>query len=146
MAYLVGSSRKYYFSQLHRDSDRCKCVVADLSSAHLDNLETTVGDADSAFVFDAGNGFHRQVGGGERVMLHLNFVENLAFTYLDPAWQPRANSSAYWFSVLTEATQKRIEQAGLPRTLFDLITKNSDRKFGVPQIYWRGISSRREQA
>lgn len=140
MAYLVGSNRKYYFSQLHRDSDRCKRVVADFSSAHPDNHETTVGDADSAFVFDAGNGLHRQVGGGERIMLHLNFVENLAFTYWDPAWQPSANSGAYWFSGLTEATQERIEKAGLPRTLFDLITQKSARKFGVPKIYRQGIS------
>ncbi len=143
MAYLLGSNRKYYFSQLHRDSDRCKRMVAKFSSAYLDNYETTVGDADSAFVFDAGNGLHRQVGGGERIMLHLNFVENLAFTYWDSAWQPSGNSSAYWFSKLTEATQKRIEQAGLPQTLFDLITQKSARKFGVPQIYRQGISSRR---
>jgi hypothetical protein len=146
MAYLAGSNREYYFSQLHRDSDRCKRLVANCSSAHPDNHETTVGDADSAFVFDAGNGLHRQVAGGERIMLHLNFVENLAFTYWDPAWHPSANSGAYWFSGLTEATQKRIEQAGLPRTLFDLITKKSARKFGVPQIYRQGIPSRGEQA
>ncbi len=146
MAYLVGSNRKYYFSQLHRDSDRCKRMVAEFSSAHPDNYETTVGDADSAFIFDAGNGLHRQVGGGERIILHLNFVENLAFTYWDSAWQPSTNSSAYWFSKLTETTQKRAEQAGLPGTLFELITQKSTRKFGVPTIYQQGIPSDKAQA
>lgn len=140
MAYLIGSNRKYYFSQLHRDSDRCKRIVENFRSTYPDNHESTVGGADSAFIFDAGNGLHRQVGGGERIMLHLNFVENLAFTYWDPAWQPAASAGAYWFSELSETTQTRMEKAGLPRELFDLVTRTSTQKLGVPRVYRQGLS------
>jgi hypothetical protein len=50
MTYLVGPNMKYLLSQLNRDSEQCKCAVEDFRSVHPDNLETTVGLADSAFV------------------------------------------------------------------------------------------------
>ena len=59
MTYLVGSNKKYYFSQPHRDNDRFKRTVNDFRLAYPEKLVTTVGTADSAFVFDAGNGLHR---------------------------------------------------------------------------------------
>lgn len=135
MEYLVGSNRKYYLSQLDRDSDRCRRAVRDHISAYPQSQETTVGVADSAFIFDAGNGFHRQVKGGRRIMLHMNFVENLAFTYWDSRWQPPAGSEAFWFSELSDVTQKRIEHAGLPSTLFNLVNRSCARQLLTPLIY-----------
>lgn len=64
MEYLTGSNKKYYFSQPHRDSVKSRLAVKGFKSAYPENLETTVGVSDSAFIFDAGNGFHRQVAGG----------------------------------------------------------------------------------
>ena len=144
MIYLVGSNKKYYFSQLHRDNDRFKNTVEGFRKAYPENSVTTVGAADSAFVFDAGNGLHRQVNGDERIMLHPNFVENLAFTYWNSGWQPSINSGAYWFSALNEASKKNIEKAGLPSSLFDLVTRKIPKKFGVPKIYRQDIPEHTE--
>lgn len=72
-------------------------------------------------------------------MLHLNFVENLAFTYWDSEWQPPAVSRAYWFSDVSNSTQKYIKRADLPITLLDLVNKKCGRKLGIPRIYCHSL-------
>ena len=135
MIYLTGSNRRYYFSQQHRDSEKSRRDIEAFLASNPDCQETTLSARDGAFVFDAGNGFHRQVAGGFRVMLHLNFVENLAFTYWDNLWMPDLASNAYWFAVMKQKSLSKAEKAGIPVELFSLIERRLPGGLGVPKIY-----------
>ena len=83
MEYLLGSANKLYFRHPDRLSNGFKKNVKKYLNTYPQSILKTLGQKDDTFIFDAGNGYHRQVGGGSRIMLHLNFVENLAYTNWD---------------------------------------------------------------
>lgn len=132
MEYLEGANRYYYFSQPSRDDPseikrirkiQKKCKVA-----------TTLGSRDTVNLFDAGCGYHRQVAGGPRAVLHLNFVDNLAFTHWDPYWEP-PNNWKYWFARKGPASDTVLSKSPLPASFFSLVYRKCHAAFGTPRIY-----------
>tara|TARA_B100000795_G_scaffold99620_1_gene73267 strand:+ start:121 stop:1023 length:903 start_codon:yes stop_codon:yes gene_type:complete len=124
MEYIKGSNRQYKFRPPSRFNKR---EIQNIEYKHK-NLETvkTTGDIGQISIFDAGCGYHRQVAGGRRVMLHLNFTENLVFTYWKKNWQP--SDTAYWFS-------DNSENLKLKDKLFDLVKRRFNSSFFTPHIY-----------
>ena len=75
-------------------------------------------------IFDAGCGYHRQISGGKRVMLHLNFTENLAYTGWKKNWNPPDHD--YWFSE---------KNNNLHDKLFTLVNRKFKASLLTPSIY-----------
>lgn len=136
MIYLTGSQKRYLFSQPDRDSVAEQRRVKEYLEKFPRNVKLTTGKKDAASIFDAGNGYHRQVAGTERIMLHLNFVENLAFSHWDPNWIPAATPGEdYWFSNYSDTSEKLIQQSGIPRDFFSLVFRRAAPAIGIPKIY-----------
>ena len=124
MEYLLKSNKQYKFKEPHRFSlTEIKKVENCLKKFEI---QTTIGNTGQISIFDAGCGYHRQVSGKKRVMLHLNFTENLAFTYWNKKWSP--SNTLYWFS----DDQENLESKYF---LFDLVKKKLKPGFFIPKVY-----------
>lgn len=84
----------------------------------------TTGEVGQVCIFDAGCGYHRQVSGGRRVVLHLNFTENLAFTGWKKNWKPA--DPEYWFAEKNDNINGK---------LFSLVNRKFKSNFFTPKIY-----------
>lgn len=136
MVYMAGSNQRRYFWQPDRDSVQSKSDVSTYLMNNPECIVNTIGPKDTVSIFDAGNGFHRQVAGSGRIMLHLNIVENFAFTYWDLNWLPAADPGAnYWFSKPSENTDSLIRQTELPEDFFALVFQRHSRGLGVPRLF-----------
>lgn len=136
MDYLLGSNKSYWFKHPNRESKKFKNLVESYKTSHPDCSFTTQGTKDSLFIFDAGNGFHRQVPGGRRIMLHLNFVDNLAFTEWEGDWKPAKNSKKeVWFSEQSRKTGQMISESAWPKEVFSLVLQNHKPRIGIPKIF-----------
>ena len=122
MEYLKKSNKKYRFIIPMRENPKEINKVEKISK-HCETARTT-GSVGRISIFDAGCGYHRQVGGGRRVMLHLNFTENLAYTGWKKNWNPPDHD--YWFSKNNNNLQDK---------LFNLVNKKYKASFLTPKIY-----------
>ena len=122
MEYLKKSNKKYRFKIPERENQKEINKVEKISK----NYETvrTIGEIGKISIFDAGCGYHRQVSGGKRVMLHLNFTENLAYTGWKKNWNPPYHD--YWFSE---------KNNNLHDKLFTLVNRKFKASMLTPSIY-----------
>lgn len=136
MTYLLKSNKSYWFKHPNRESDKFKKMVLKYKSNNPNCSYNTQSNRDTLFIFDAGNGFHRQVPGGQRIMLHLNFVDNLAFTEWDKNWEPASNSQKeVWFSNSSKKIDELILKSGLPSKMFSLVLQNHKPGILTPLIF-----------
>jgi hypothetical protein len=136
MEYLLGTNRRYWFKHPHRLSEKFKTIVASHKSHYPHANFTTQSPKDTLFIFDAGNGLHRQVPGGKRIILHLNFVDNLAYTGWKHGWEPsEAFKESYWFSEIGEKTLEKISNSGIPQSFFSLVLQQAKPNVITPKIY-----------
>lgn len=135
MEYLLKSNQEYYFRQRDRNSRVEKSRVENY--LRTSEIATTCGDVDTVSIFDAGCGYHRQIGGGFRVMLHLNFTDNLAFTSWDASWKGVSERlpSEYWFSKFDSVGLKIISKSDLPQDFYALVYQTLKPAIGVPKVY-----------
>ena len=122
MEYIKKTNKYYRFTIPNREEPKEINNVNKISKKN--DVVKTIGDVGDISIFDAGSGYHRQVGGGKRIMLHLNFTENLAHTGWKKNWKPKELD--YWFS------NKNIN---LENKLFKLVTKKLNKSFFTPNIY-----------
>ena len=124
MEYLKKSNKQYKFINPNRFSRRETNKVEKCYK----NLQTvkTIGEIGEISIFDAGCGYHRQISGKRRVMMHLNFTENLAFSYWNINWKP--SNFSYWFSDTGQ-------NLNLKNKIFDLVQRRLKSNFFVPRIY-----------
>tara|TARA_Y100000816_G_scaffold272277_1_gene237562 strand:- start:59 stop:928 length:870 start_codon:yes stop_codon:yes gene_type:complete len=122
MEYIKKTNKHYRLSIPNRESQKEINKVREISKKN--DIAKTIGNVGDVSIFDAGSGYHRQVGGGKRVMLHLNFTENLAHTGWKKNWRPE--ELEYWFSN---------NKNNLEKNLFNLITKKFKKSFLTPNIY-----------
>jgi hypothetical protein len=136
MEYILGTNRRYWFRHPHRLSEKFKNIVATIRSRKPEAHFTTQSPKNSLFIFDAGNGLHRQVPGGKRIILHLNFVDNLAYTGWKQGWIPsNASKESHWFSEETDKTLEKIRLSELPISLFSLVLQKMKPSIFTPRIY-----------
>ena len=135
MEYLLKSNQEYYFRQKDRNSRVEKARVENY--LRTSEIATTCGDVGTVSIFDAGCGYHRQIGGGFRAMLHLNFTDNLAFTSWDPSWRGVSERlpSEYWFSKFDLTGLEIISKSDLPQDFYSLIYQTLKPAIGVPKVY-----------
>lgn len=122
MEYLKKSNKIYRY----KIPSRFKQTEIKKIDKIIKNLEIvkTIGEIGQVSIFDAGCGYHRQVSGGKRIVLHLNFTENLAFTGWKKNWKP-ANPE-YWFAKKNDNLSGR---------LFSLVNRRLKSNFLTPKIY-----------
>lgn len=137
MEYLIGSNHDSYNKHPDRYSKSFKNKVDDFIRSNPNSLFKTIGKKDDIFIFDAGNGFHRQVGGGNRIMLHLNFVDNLTFTNWDNDWIPsdKRSNDKIWFQENNTKINELVNKSSFPNKVFDLVLRNKKPNFLVPEIF-----------
>ena len=136
MSYLLWSNNSYWFKHPNRESDNFKEMVSKYKIKNPDCEYITQSLKDSLYIFDAGNGYHRQVPGGKRIMLHFNFVDNLAFTDWDSKWKPSSKSSnEVWFSDSSKKIEDHISESGLPSKIFSLVLQNHKPGIFIPDIF-----------
>jgi hypothetical protein len=124
MEYIKKSNKQYKFQDPNRFNKK-EIKIAEKCFKDLETIKTT-GKIGKVSIFDAGCGYHRQKPGKKRVMLHLNFTENFAFSYWNKNWEP--SNSTYWFSNYEE-------DLNLKNKMYDLITRRLPSKFFTPKIY-----------
>ena len=136
MEYLLGSNSGFYSKHPDRYSKHFKNKVENFIKSNPNSLFKTVGKKDDLFIFDAGNGFHRQVGGSNRIMLHLNFVDNLTFSNWANDWVPSDKKSKdnVWFQEKTSKISEKIKNSSFPEKVFSLILRNKKPNFLVTKI------------
>lgn len=136
MEYLLNSNQDSNFKHPDRFSKRFKSKVKRFLLNNPKSLFKTIGKKDELFLFDAGNGFHKQVGGGHRIMLHLNFVDNLSFTNWDNNWTPNPKNSndEVWFQDSSESIKNKIESSPFSKKVFSLVLKNKKPGLLIPRI------------
>lgn len=140
MEYLVGSNKRYWFYHPHRLNEKFKAIVSKFLIRFPNSIFTTVSPKNSLFIFDAGNGLHRQVPGGKRIILHLNFVDNLAYTGWQHGWRPSDESKeSHWFSEVTKETLDKIDKSEIPRSLFSLVLRQAKASIITPKIYSKNL-------
>lgn len=125
MIYLKGSNRKYWFRHPSRDSMSFKAEVQKYIEQNPNCVAKTIGQKDSIFLFDAGNGFHRRCKQGARVVLHLNFVENFVFNSWNSKDLPSLNhlSSKYWSSSTNAELDTLIRKSHWPANVFSYVAR-----------------------
>jgi hypothetical protein len=133
MEYLINSNQDSYFKHPDRFSNKFKSKVKSFLLNNPKSLFKTIGKKDQLFLFDAGNGFHRQVGGGHRIMLHLNFVDNLAFTNWSKNWSPNSDNEndPIWFQDISEP----IKSSKFSKNTFSLVLRNKKPGLLIPKIF-----------
>ena len=114
MEYVEKSNKKYFYKHPVRFSEKFKKDT--LKTIEKNKVVKSIGKADSAFVFDAGNGLHRQVSGGKRIIMHMNFTDSLVHSDWSKHFCPEKEVEDYWF-------QDKINS--------DLFKKNDDSPFGL---------------
>ena len=124
MEYIEKTNKKYRFVIPDREEKKVIDKIEKISKKYI--VAKTTGNIGDISIFDAGTGFHRQVAGGKRVMLHLNFTENLAHTGWKKNWNPK--DTDYWFSDNSEI---------LNNNLFKMITKKFKPSLMTPKIYYK---------
>ena len=128
MEYIKKSNKQYKFMGPSRISKR-EIINSEKNYKNLETVKTT-GEIGQITIFDAGCGYHRQISGGKRVILHLNFTENLVYTCWNKQWNPA--KPIYWFTSMGEKKSQNLEGS-----LFNLVNRNFTSKFMVPNIYLR---------
>ena len=128
MEYIKKSNKQYKFMGPSRISKR-EIINSEKNYKNLETVKTT-GEIGQTSIFDAGCGYHRQVSGGKRVILHLNFTENLVYTRWNKQWNPA--KPIYWFTSTDEKKSQNLEGS-----IFNLVNRNFTSKFMVPNIYLR---------
>jgi len=136
MEYLLGSANKLYFRHPDRLSNGFKKNVKKYLNTYPQSILKTLGQKDDTFIFDAGNGYHRQVGGGSRIMLHLNFVENLAYTNWDNKWgqEHKNNEKAYWSCNTSRNLESLIKKCSFPLETFSLVLQQKRPSMFIPEL------------
>ena len=119
----IKKSNKFYRYKIpsrfkQREINRINRITKDLE------VVKTTGEVGEISIFDAGCGYHRQVSGGKRVILHLNFTENLAYTGWKKNWKPI--DPEYWFAKKSN---------NLHDKLFSLVNRKLKANFFTPNIY-----------
>jgi hypothetical protein len=135
MEYYKGSNKNYWFKHPHRLSSKFIKKVSKFFNTNPDCSFKTISEKDTMFIFDAGNGFHRQVAGGKRVILHLNFVNNLAFTEWDVNWNSPNLPLNHWFSKYNPQIFTKIENAGIEKNIFSLVLQTCKNNYFIPHIF-----------
>lgn len=142
MEYLTGSNRRYYFSHPNPEAEEFQRSAREYMEQYPERLQTTCGSKDTLSIFDAGNGYHRQMPGGHRVILAMNFVDNLSFTYWKEDWDPVvkdqdysfSNPHDYFFSEPSPELEAMIRESGIPQDFFSLVFKKIPPGMGVPRL------------
>ena len=136
MEYLLNSNKDSNFKHPDRLNKNFKRKVKTFLSKNTKSLFKTIGKKDDLFLFDAGNGFHRQVGGGHRIMLHLNFVDNLSFTNWYNDWVPNSKNvnDAVWFQDRSESIKSKIKNSKFSKNIFSLVLRNKKPGLLIPRI------------
>ena len=131
------SNHDFYNKHPDRFSEKFKSKVNSFAKKNSKSLFKTIGKKDDLFLFDAGNGFHRQVGGGHRIMLHLNFVDNLTFTNWVNDWVPNKEKTNddVWFQDSSESIKNKIESSPFSKKVFSLVLKNKNPGLLSPKIF-----------
>lgn len=137
MEYLLNSNKGSYFKHPDRLNKNFKRKVKKFLLNNPKSLFKTIGKKDDLFLFDAGNGFHRQVGGGHRIMLHLNFVDNLAFTNWIDDWSsnPDNTNDSIWFHDSSESINSKIKSSKFSKNTFSLVLRNHKPGLLIPKIF-----------
>ena len=136
MEYVCQSNKKYFFSHPVRFEHGFQKYVDE--SIQKYKVATTIGKEDSAFIFDAGNGIHRQVPGkGKRILLHLNFVDSLVHSAWSKKWSPKKESLNYWFNNIETGKDilEKIEDSSFHIKNFSLVLRNLKPTFFTPECY-----------
>lgn len=139
MELLAGTNKKFWFHHPDRHSESFKNYTSEFLKSHPDCIRTTLGAKDTMFVFDAGNAVHRRVAGGYRVMLHLNFVDNLVLSGWNNKWIPDEKHLDYLFAEHNEKIARLIKENNLPESLFSMVFKEMRGGVGVPDVYQEGL-------
>ena len=135
MEYVLKSNKKYLFFHPKRDSKKFKRNTKK-TLKKLNTFKTT-GKADSAFIFNAGNGLHRQVAGGKRIVLNLIFTDSLVHTNWSKNWAPEKNIyTGYWFqNKNTSGLTKKIESSPFKLKHFSLVLRKLKPKLFISKTY-----------
>jgi hypothetical protein len=134
MEYISKSNNKYWFYPPDRLSKRFINYADKVLHSSRYGRFNTYGEIGTTFLFDAGNGLHRQVSGENRIILHINFVDNLAFTGFNPDWKFPEVMRRHW---LADEELTIIERGDgvCPDGLFDLMKQSLPKNFLTPKIY-----------
>lgn len=135
MEYYKSSNKNYWFKHPNRLSYNFQKKAKDFIEKNPNNLYKTISEKDTMFIFDAGNGFHRQVAGGKRVILHLNFVNNLAFTEWDRNWNSPNLPLNHWFSKYNTDIIEKIKNSNLDKNIFSLVLQTHKKNYLTPYIF-----------
>lgn len=138
MDYISGSNNQYFFYNTPNRFN--KKLQLKLEQLVLKNkILKTTGPSGTVSIFNAGNGYHRQVGGGKRCILHMNFVDNLLHTDWSKNWKPGSvkflseeAANAYYFSWKNESAKNQ-KQKNHFAEIFSLVNRN--KKEFAPLIY-----------
>tara|TARA_B100000963_G_scaffold274789_1_gene243007 strand:- start:3514 stop:4416 length:903 start_codon:yes stop_codon:yes gene_type:complete len=134
MKYILKSNNSYWFKHPDRNSISFQNKVDKLKRKD-ELIFSTIGSKDNLYIFDAGNGFHRQVGGGKRIMMHFNFVENFTFTDWDKAWSPGLKSNDdIWFSKPSKKIDNFISKSPFPKEVFSIVHRKYEPSLFTPSI------------
>jgi len=134
MEYVEKSNKKYFYKHPVRFSEKFKNYTT--RSIEKNKIIKTTGKADSAFVFDAGNGLHRQVGGGKRIIMHINFTDSLVHSDWSKDWSPEKINEDYWFqNKITSDLFEKIENSSFDLKNFSMILRKISPKLFTPEVY-----------
>lgn len=133
--YLKGSNNKFYFPTQDRFSWTFKARVKKFLDHNPNHVVSTTGEKGTAYLMDVGNGMHRGVPGGLRVILGLNFVSNFAHTGWRNSWNPDDQAQKYFFSKPDRSFLNRVSTLKLPKTFFNMVFQNVKPSIFLPTIY-----------
>lgn len=140
MQYIKTSNKgKFFFKHPNRLSPNFKKNVSSIIENNSNLICTTQASKDTSFIFDAGNGLHRQVGGGYRMILHLNFTDNLAHTNWDKNWKANYGKEnwgkEYWIQKNSPELEKLISDSPFPDKVFSLMKSELKPNIITPLVY-----------
>ena len=136
MEYIAKSNKENHYTHVDRYSKKMNSLV----SKYNDNDRyTTISDKNNAFLFDAGNGLHKQIGGNKRIALHLNFCNNLVHTHWDKNWFPEKVMSDYFFEESNQKLIKNINKSSFNIENFSLLIQKHHNKLFVPKVLSKNI-------
>jgi len=140
MEYLLKTNNQYFFYNApNRFSEKEQNKIKKISIRS--SVEKTTGKKGTVSIFNAGNGYHRQIGLGNRTILHLNFVDNLLHTNWKKDWKPNVDkfpseksAYAYYFSWKDNKTYFK-ENNKVNSEIFSLVNRNLKNRLFSPNIY-----------
>ena len=134
MEYIEKSNKKYFFQHPVRFSEKFKTYIK--KEMKKNKVAKTTGKADSTFMFDAGNGLHRQVSGGKRIIIHLNFTDSFVHSDWSKNWLPERTLNDYWFQKnVDNILLEKINNSPFSIKNFSMVLRNVKPGFFKPKIY-----------